>query len=251
MKERLIKSSCFALFFFLILASFHPNYILGNELSFAVNEWPPWKTTSPFDGIDIRIAKKIAARLNLLIKFKKCPWKRCLKMIELGNVDMLSSVIKKADREVYALFIEPPYLTEAATRFYILKNSGHQIQKYEDLYKLVIGITRGYRYFRKFDEDRIVKKVEVTNDIQLLKMLAAGRLDAFVSPEISADYLILKKGYSEAFKKTPFKINQKIQTYMILSKKSPHAKNLSQFNMTIRQMVEEGIIKEIVNSYFE
>ncbi len=144
-------------------------------------------------------------------------------------------------------FIEPPYITESVTRIYVNKNSVVKINTFKDIYRYIIGVTRGYSYFEAFDNDEKIKKHDVVTDIQLLKMLELNRIDAFVSPEISADYLIKKHDFTGKFNKCSFRHNKKVENYIILSKKSRHLKNLDNFNRVLKEMVAEGRVQEIVN----
>src|ERR1700758_5585400 len=71
-------------------------------------------------------------------------WRRCLVMIDAGDVDVISSIAKSPERERYLQFIEPPYRTGYDIYFY---TRGTDLGKYEDLQGLRIGHIRGSAYF--------------------------------------------------------------------------------------------------------
>jgi polar amino acid transport system substrate-binding protein len=239
--------------FFIVMTFFAPRISQGQELTFAVTHWPPYsicEQDTPCSGIDVEIVKEIAKRLNTQLKIEKCPWKRCLYIMEKGEADIISSLLRVPDREVYMRFIEPPYRPGVSKVFYLKKGSRHLIQKYEDLHKLKIGTILGSKYFSRFDNDSKIRKIEVAKEYQLLELLKAGRIDAFINDEQQADYLIFTKGYQGQFDKASFR-SEKGVAYLAISKKSKFANQLSIFNNIIAQMKSEGKVKEILNMYFK
>ena len=164
------KQIIFLLIFFVGIFSNQAVIAEENSPIVAFTHWPPWKVVkgNSFDGIDYYILEELGKRLNLHFQFIECPWIRCLEQIKSGQADFINGIAKQADREKYMYFIEPPYKEIFSTAFYKRKGrkgSLHLIQKYEDLYKVEVGMIRGGVYFDRFDKDPKIAKVEVTNEI--------------------------------------------------------------------------------------
>lgn len=181
--------------------------------------WPPMKIIegNSFAGIDALILRELGKRLNLHFRFVECPWKRCLRMIRDGQADFITGLAKQTDRKKYMNFIEPPYKETFSSAFYTRKVSErktHPIQKYKDLYKSEVGMIRGSVYFDRFDKDSKITKVEISNELQLLKMLYEGRFDIIIGNDLNIDYLIQIYGYTGKFEKAPFKVDSYTPTYI-------------------------------------
>ncbi len=241
----------------LIAAGINPLVSEGRNLVFASEHWPPWVIIDQKDesvvvgGIDVEILKEIAKRLNLNLKLYTCPWKRCLSWLEYGKIDVLTSVARTPAREGYMQYIDPPYLNKSIKVFYLKQGKGHLIKKYEDLHGISIGVTKGYKYFPRFNNDKRINKHSVVEIEQLLAMLEVGRFQAFIGNEIVVDYLIRENGYSGLFEKSVYKFDAPYEVYMAISKKSVYAKEIADFNKVMKDMVESGKIEQIIKKFLK
>lgn len=228
-----------------------PSFLWGEEIVAAMSNWPPRKIIEGKEvtGIDADILREVAKRMNMKIKFKKCPWKRCQILIKGGEVDFITSIFKTAEREVFLHFIDPPYATKVTYPFYIRANSKVLIQKYEDLYKYKIGDVRGALSFPRYNKDTKIERHIVTYDKQLPKILIHKRIDAFIGQESQIDYIIKSGGYIN-ITKSPYKnVSETSPSYMALSKNSKHVKLIPQFSKVMKQLIDEGKIEEIMGKY--
>jgi len=191
----------------------------------------------------MELTKALATPFNVQIKYAVCPWKRNLYMMENGEADILSSVLKRPDREEYMIFLEPPYRTKSTKVFYVLKGKAGLIRKYEDLYALRIGTKLGVNYFERFDNDSGLKKEDVADDVLNLRKLEGGRFDTFICTEMVGDYLIAKEGFKGKFEKAVFRFDTEAPVYFAVSKKSSWAKKVPELSVRIKEMVEK-IIKD-------
>ncbi len=235
-----------------VLLMMKPNSSIGKELIFANTHYPPWVVVqkNKMSGVDVEIVKELAKRLNLKLTLSDCPWKRCLRMLEKGEIDIMSGLFKRTDREVYAHFIEPPYRDKNITAFYTVKSKKHIIQKYDDLLNFTVGTTRGVAHFPRFDEDAKIQKILVTDMDQLFEMLSRNHLDVIIGDEPTYDYFRITKGYSKTTEKTDYKfVNKAEGTYLTLSKKSSFNRQISKFNSTMESMVGDGIIASIYDNF--
>ena len=221
-------------------------------LTVAINHYPPWVIAEerPFSGIDIDIIKTLSAELSLETKFKKCPWKRCLAMMENGKVDMMTGLFRTPEREAFMAFIEPAYFEDPPKVFYVPKGGSIKIDSYDDLKSLKIGIVRETKYFDQFDADASLKKHEVSREEQLVLMLAKGRIDTFVSTASQADYTIAKEGFRGKFAKASFRPGEGDVSYLALSKKSPFLKDKAKFDQAVKRAVDSGAYIQLAEDFY-
>ena len=221
------------------------------EIIVGTDSWPPFRIHSDksLDGLDFDLWEEIERRLNIKIIFRKYPWSRILHNLKSGELDAMSGLAKRKERELYMTYTTPSYFT-CSTVFYMKKGEGHLVQKYEDLYKYPIAYVANSAYFNKFDNDSALNKHAIPSEIQLIKMLGKGRVKVIIGTDCQADYQIAKLGFSNEFEKAMFKPDNNVDLYIAISKKSHFIKELNRVNETIKQIVEEGRIKEISHKYF-
>ena len=234
----------------------------ADTLIVPMDPWPPWKFVDTQtwqvenEGIDIQLIEVLISSYNqkfgknITIDYRGYPWKRCLEMMRSGKADFISGVFKRPERENYMIFINPPYKTASVKAFYIRKDSKIAIRKYEDLYQLRIGVQAGVRYFERFDADPNIQKEEAGNDLSNFRKLTLGRIDAVISTETQADYLIATQGLKEKIKKTTYKYSASLPVYFAVSKKSAYAKQVPQFSEIVKELVEDNVFETIVENYF-
>jgi len=222
------------------------------EITVATDSWPPFRIleNNNYTGIDFDLWKEVEKRLNLKIKFIRYPWARILHNLEHGEIDAMSGLAKRKNREVYMHYTSPSYYT-CATVFYVKKGNKHLIKKYEDLYKYSIAYVNNSAYFKRFDEDTKLRKYPIASEFQLIRMLERSRVEVIIGTDCQADYEIKKLGLKDKFEKAEFKPNNNVDLYIAISKKSPFAKELKRLNEVIKQIVEERIIIEYSKKYFE
>lgn len=215
----------------------------GEQLLFGVINYPPYIIIEEryVTGIDVELMDAIAKRLNTEIRFFQAPWKRLLKMMEYGEIDVLSTVSKTTEREKYMQFVVPHYM-QGKKVFYILKGSGIKIDHYDDLYRLTVGTERGFEHFAPFDNDLKIRKQFSKSPVKLFQMLAAGRIDALVGTEAVMDYLISKEAFKGQFEKASY-TREGTPGYLSISRRSPYARQLPRFNKIMSDLKSAGAIE--------
>jgi len=198
---------------------------------------------------EFAIVKLAAKKLNWKVGIWECPsWKRCLLMIESGDLDMIGWLFKTPEREFFMYYIEPSYFTERMV-LYFLKGKGSDVREYKDLTGLTIGVMIGAKYFEPFDSDATLDKFETPGVAdQDLKMLKAGRIDALIAEEGAWDQYIKDSEFNGKFEKAPYSVDAG-NDYFVISKKSPYAKDRFKFGEVLKQLIDSGKVKEIFNKY--
>jgi polar amino acid transport system substrate-binding protein len=228
-----------------------------------MDPWPPWKTVDTNtwqvdqNSIDIQLIEALLAAYNetfdetLRADYRGLPWKRCLQLMRTGEADLISGIFKRPDRQQYMIFIEPPYKTHSPKVFYVQKGKSRLIQTYWDLKGLKIGVQAGVTYFERFDNDPALNKEEVGEDVFNFRKLAHGRLDAVISTETQADFLIAQHALQGKFDKAVYRHNALLPVYFAVSKRSTHAVRASRLSTIARRLWNEGTFTKIIMDYFE
>ena len=230
-----------------------PAWAQPERLTIAYPQWPPYKIVQngSIGGIDALMLNEIARRTGLAFDYVECPWARCLIMLQNGNVDMITSIARTADRAAVMDFLEPPTRDNYAIAFYTNAAAPHALNRYEDLAGLNIGIIRGSAYFERFDNDRTLLKTLVTRETQLIDMLAGGRLDVIVGIGANLDYLLQESGRSRRVKKWSMRAATEEPAYIAVSKKSRHKAAIPLLEKALREMRRANEIERIEQSFFK
>jgi len=200
-----------------------------------------------YSGIDVEILRLIANHFNWRIEFFECPSKRCDIMLSQGELDITSDLM--TEEKKYLHFIEPPLYVSSARVFYFRKGAGLKIEKYEDLKNLTIGMIIRVKYFEPFASDATLVKFPLPFELQLFKMLESGRIDTFVGHEITSDESLKEGGFENKFEKALYRVDPKEKGGIVISKKSPYAKDRFKIGAFIQQLFDSGKIKEIEAKY--
>lgn len=234
---------------------------LANDMIVPMDPWPPWKIVNTdtwsvdSQGLDNQLIDVLLASYNqtfganVKADYRGYPWKRCLAMMEMGSADFISGILKSAEREKYLIFLEPPYKTRSAKVFYVRKGEQLRIQRYEDLYTVKVGVQAGVRYFEPFDEDPEIQKEEAGDDLSNLRKLQYGRLDAVISTESQADYLIATQSLEHEFEKALYRYDYDLPVYFAISRRSPFAQYSAQFSRIISELSERGVFADVISNY--
>lgn len=248
------KIFCVALFSVLL---WYADAFGGEKIRYAIFPAPPFMIGANQDGqevsgIDVDLAREIARRMNVEIDFIRCSWARCLLLMQSGDADMLSSVYKRPEREKYLHYFDGPYLDQLPITFYVKKGSGRVVNTYEDLYRLErIGVLRGAGYFKRFDTDGRLKKLEVTSQDQLFPMLVGDRFEAMAGYVPTENYRLVEEGYAGKIERTRYEFAENEPVFMAISKKSTFIKRLEEFNRVNTELANEGILIRVRDAYYQ
>ncbi|MDM7976558.1 MULTISPECIES: transporter substrate-binding domain-containing protein [Thalassospira] len=103
----------------------------SSELRVAFSVWEPFVIDDETGrhGIDMAILTELAHRMDKALSLYPCPWRRCLKMLEDGDIDILSSFAYTAEREKFAFYIKPPY-SRVSPVFYVRQGKNTHIAQF-------------------------------------------------------------------------------------------------------------------------
>lgn len=221
--------------------------------------FPPWqvsKNEQLTGGIDMfvlnALIKEMAQTHQILItpNFYYCPLKRCLAMLEAGALDLKTALLRRADREIYLHYIEPTYQEFVNQAVYVNPHKATLINDYEDLFFLRVGVSRAAKNFKRFDQDGRIQKIETRGTFNGLKMLKAGRFDAFLGTELVIDYILATKSQLGGIKKSNFVQVERNPGYFAISKKSVLAGYHEELNQSMKKIVENGVVGNAISHVF-
>lgn len=200
-------------------------------------------------GIDVGLLTEIAKRLGLELHLQPCPWRRCLKTLEDGHIDVLTSFAYTEERAQFAHYIKPAY-SEVTPVFYYNRTNPVRIEDYDDLRQITVGAVVDSRYFEPFDSDPTLDKFEAGSEVILLRMLAAERLDAIVGSDSNADFEIRRNHLEYLITKAPFRSGHKNEIHMAVSRKSPLMARTEQISQIMQDLLDEGFIDQLHEQYW-
>ncbi|ACS80853.1 substrate-binding periplasmic protein [Maridesulfovibrio salexigens] len=245
-----IRILFYCIFLLCATTSFADQGILP-QASVATDYWPPFRIKQQNDklsGIDIDMMALIGKRMGVDFSITRIPWPRCLLYMKSGKKDFMTGIAKTSEREKYIVYSDTPYYS-CRPAFYSLKNSGFIINEYEDLKKVDVGYTRNSAYFPRFDTDSSLKKIDKDSEKQLLDMLTAGRLDVIIGTDCQVDYELNLRNQQGIIVKQPYIPDYSIDLYIGASKKSRWNFRMRELNKVLRELKEEGAIKDIADKY--
>ncbi len=198
-------------------------------------------------------ASEAAIRMGYEPSIDVLPTKRAQQMTAEGSYSALFTVTKSKKREKYCLFSDP--ITHIADVFFKRKSDKITWARLEDIGKRIVGATDGYNYAPVFQEavrhgqlklDLIASKHP---ELQHLRKLVVNRIDVTICERSVCSYLITKhRPEFNSLDFIPKPIGPVRSFHVCFSRKWPDAELLvSQFNITLEKMRNEGTVKAILN----
>lgn len=183
--------------------------------------WPPFrmlKEDGQLQGLDIDLLNELSRRTGMHFDVQRAPWARGLAALEQGTADMMTGLAKTPERERYIRYLDAPYYA-CSPRFYASPALALRLNDYASLRGLRIGYVLESVYFQPFDSDKALDKVGVSNEQQLLEMLARGRIDALVGTDCQVDYSLLEPKLAGRIVKAAYQPEARTELYIGFSRK--------------------------------
>lgn len=183
-----------ALIYFLSMKGFSFEVKVG----IAELDYPPYyyMNKNKMIGLSYEIANEVAKIADIKLNYMRFPWKRVLRNLEIGQIDMLIHSFKTDERAQYSIYTDTPHVNESS---YIFVHKDSNIQRYkQDLSNFndrPVGHVRGYYHGKAFESNSKIKKMDVVNENQLVKMIIGKRFDAGIGNK-AAIILAAKDGDS-------------------------------------------------------
>lgn len=217
--------------------------------------WPPFNISDgeSVKGIDPDILRAVAEEAGCEVNFQEVPWKRLLRGIETGKMDLAMAANKTPERSKYAVFSDN-YLPYQAT-LWVSSDDETTYKSLEDFLKkgnrlgAESGATFGEKADRILNMDDYKDQIKFNNSSKLnIRMLASGRLDGLLENGITAGYMAKEEGLRDKIRKTEV-VPQNAHIRYMLSKKTTSEETIDALNQAIAHLKNDGTIDEIVLKY--
>ena len=206
-------------------------------------------------GIDADIARAALQQLDCAPRFVKAPWARALKMLERGEIDMLTGAYKTAERQVYAHYSSIPHISPNIlfVRTDELKTwAGSTLNDLLDKgFKLgaQIDVHYGPAYEQALKNKRYEGNIFFNSSrTALWRMLALGRVDGVIADEITGRMELKNAGLKHKIAATDLIISQDPAFY-IFSKATIAPDFILRFDQALQALRAQGKATQIVEHY--
>ena len=182
------------------------------------------------------------------VNYLNFPWKRALKQLERGDLDVIIGVYKTPERSKFFVFTEQPFYEDKIVLYTNASNPRNWDGKIYSLRKMRIAIVDGWSYGVKTDSE--LKNINTLNTKSALKCLD-------VSSKRRVDFCLMNyRDASGEIKKSNIKnliqskhVLDTAGVYFAFSKKHLNEVLYNKFNKSLKQIISNGTISSIVNNY--
>jgi ABC-type amino acid transport substrate-binding protein len=169
--------------------------------------------------------------------------------MEKDSIDAFVSLLKTSEREKYMCFIEPPIRTKLKFVTYVNNMSNFVIDHMEDLDGLKVALMGGS--YSCINKDTLINKKIIGPDIsEGFNLLFNDSVDVVHIVQWLAMWFLQDGKYTSNVKLTPYSYSEFHPIYLVMSRKSNLTpKYAVAFGHTIKEMIEDGTMKRIIDSY--
>lgn len=212
------------------------------------NHAPPYRIikSGPPSGLYVEIFQQITDRLGWKAHYREAPFRRVLKMLHQGEVDVMLGALETPDRDDMMVFVVQAFPPERRLFLYI--NESNRIESYADLYGKTVGVLEGASYFKRFDNDEKLHKEAAPRYENLMLMMEKGRVDVVVAPELVGLYTVRKLG--KPINVSPFYMPGE-RSWIAVAKTSPVLEYSDDIRAAFKLIEAEGIYEDLILKYMD
>jgi polar amino acid transport system substrate-binding protein len=206
-------------------------------------------------GINVRILRRLAAMTGCSFEWKQYPWKRTLRLVRKGEVDVATTANKTPERRIYAHFSQA-YLPYEAILFVKAGTS----TSYENLRAFLergkrLAVVQEYTYGDHTDallaSDPFRKQVYATYNVdENVRALAHGRVDGTIGNRYTLAYAAHQVGVRDDIRATGTVV-QREPVHFMFSKKSVPKRLVRTFNAAIADLKADGRLTALARGYVQ
>ncbi|MDK2124558.1 substrate-binding periplasmic protein [Parachitinimonas caeni] len=224
----------------------------ADELVFAFRVLPPYMVkleNGQYSGSHVEIMQKLSQAVGASLVIKECPLARCIRMLQDGSADVAMGLAPTPERAPYMAFLSPPYAHGTPTYFFQRADDTRTIRSFDDLRPLRIGVINGVRYFDEFDNDKTLLKDLATDNHQNFAKLLAKRIDVIPLGANAGAATEALPEFTGKLKRAEYVRPNPVERYIVLSRKSGWMERRNQLESRLAQLVNTGVISQIMNRY--
>lgn len=182
---------------------------------------------------------------GVCINKKLLPYARIWEQLKIGVHD--GGIVFKSDSR--SSIVEYAALIRTV-KTVVVPVKGLGIKRYEDLFGLTIGKTRGTHLNDHFDNDPNFNIVELTNYEQATRMINANRIDAIAGSALVLTYQLKKHDVLTRVDMDNSIVLGEKEQWLQLSNKSIHLDKVAQLNEAITLLKHNGTLDKIMDKYY-
>ncbi|WP_417551610.1 substrate-binding periplasmic protein [Marinomonas fungiae] len=204
--------------------------------------YPPNSWIAPsgrVEGVNAMVVRTLMAKFGITVDDQQnSNWQRCLKEIELGNVDVLTG-FRNEQRAQYMAYLDTPIVKEDINLFYPA-NQPVEFQGWESLTGLRVGVLMGDSFGDRADAalNQYLSLEWVSSQHQNLLKLADNRLDVVPMGRLSGQLQIDALGLTEKIGSTATDVSD--YWYVGISKKSPLMQWYPELNRALAELLSDA-----------
>nr|WP_249422040.1 transporter substrate-binding domain-containing protein [Marinomonas lutimaris] len=201
------------------------------------------------DGVNVAVIRMLLEPLGVTVDVRQnSNWRRCLKEVELGNVDMLSG-FKTTKRQQFLTYLDAPVIRETIYLYYPIKHP-LVFKDWKSLAGLRVGLLMGDSFGNEVDaafHEYPNLELVSTQDQNLLK-LADNRLDVVPMGKLSGQLDVHRLGLEGKIGHTKTDVSD--FWYLAISQKSPLVNWLPSLNKRLNTLLKDpDMVPELVERY--
>ncbi|WP_271411189.1 substrate-binding periplasmic protein [Pseudomonas sp. Q1-7] len=221
----------------------------AEEVRLTNGEWAPYLGASlPHQGVASRIVEEAFALEGVQVHWEFYPWARSMYLAERGERAGTAVWLRSPERE-RTFYISDPVI-ESTYYLFHRKDRPLDWRQVADLKGLRLGGAIGYDYGTAFQRAELGGQIQVkrlSNEEQGMRMVLAGRLDAFPMDKVVA-FSLLNDRFSSAerarlsFHPLPLRSDG---LHLMLSREVPgNAELIVRFNKGLARLRESGKVAQ-------
>jgi len=250
-------------FVLIICALLLPFSLASHEFIIGVNERDIYRykdENGAWAGKDVELIKAIFRRTTHKYKIISMPWKRVLKDLESGIVDMTLAAANLPERQAYALFSKQNFRYSHYMLF-VHRSKLDLFQSVSTLADLatkdiLIGALRGAIYSDSFhtllnNKEFAEKLAYIDDDQHMPSFVLRGRVDAYIDSETEGKHYLLEKPNYNRNIVPLFRItsNDEGGSKLMFSKKTVSQIEVDEFDTALRDLHSSGEYEVISNKF--
>jgi len=240
-----IKKLCFILLISLFLLSGTDSFA-ADELKIDTVQMPPFgfrTATGKDTGLLYDISNLIAEKAGFSYKNRIVPLARLLKELEHGVADF--GIFLHSEKNDPIII---PVIALFPLKNVVISAKGVKFESLESLHGKAVAKVREAIYDDAFEADTLIKKYDVNNYEDGIRMLFKNRVDGMIGPEMGLFFAAKQSGYSLKDFDEPLVLTTK-DAWLHFSKASGTDKKINAVKAATEQLLQDGTIQRYIEKY--
>lgn len=224
----------------------------AQPLKVCTNEWPPYTLLEDGQvrGIDSDVLHLVLSNLGIRYEITLEPWRRCLRKMSDGKLDILLDAFYSEERARTMIFPAEP-MAESSMVLFHPKARPHDIRSVDDLKGLRVGTEPGYAYSDQAfaTGTHFTREDAPTLDANIGKLLL-GRLDLVITDRAVGLYTAQIMGVQDAIDFSPKPLYSD-RVYAAFSRRPTTAALVPRFETELRRVKNSAEYAAILRRYHQ